>query len=83
MVIKLLVFAIESTLFKGGRGVYILNDVTEKRQESEINRNVWVFQLLLAGMVEIPKARIRNLHERIFSLERQLSDKQEIIWKLL
>ena len=35
----------------GGGGVYILIGVTEKRQESEINTIVWVFQLLLAGIV--------------------------------
>ena len=35
-----------------GEGVYILSGVTEKRQESEINTIVWVFQLLLAGIVD-------------------------------
>ena len=35
----------------GGGGVYILNGVTEKRQKSDINTIVWVFQLLLAGIV--------------------------------
>ena len=50
MFIKLLVFAIKSTLFEG-EGVYILIRVTEKWQESEINITVWVFQLLLAGIV--------------------------------
>ena len=34
----------------GGEGVYILNSVKEKRQDSEINTLVWVFQLLLAGI---------------------------------
>ena len=34
-----------------GKGVYILSGVTKKRQESEINTIVWVFQLLLAGIV--------------------------------
>ena len=49
--LKQLVLAIESTLYEGGEGVYILSGVTEKRQESEINTIVWVFQLLLAGTV--------------------------------
>ena len=35
----------------GGEGVYILSGVQEKRQESEISTIVWVFQLLLAGIV--------------------------------
>ena len=36
------------------------------------------------GRIEaMQEALIRSLHERIFSLERQLSDKQEIIQKLL
>ena len=52
MFLKLLVSAIESTLFQGGEGVYTLSGVTEKWQESEINTIVWVFQLLLAGIVD-------------------------------
>ena len=35
----------------GGRGVYILSGVKYKRQESEISTIVWVFQLLVAGIV--------------------------------
>ena len=50
MFIKLLVFAIESTLPEG-KGGCILTGVTEKRQESEIHTIVWVFELLLAGIV--------------------------------
>ena len=38
-------------IVSGGEGVYILSGVKEKRQESEINTSVWVFQLLLAGIV--------------------------------
>ena len=38
-------------IVSGGDGVYILSGVKEKRQESEINTIVWVFQLLLAGIV--------------------------------
>ena len=34
-----------------GEGVYISSGVKEMRQESEINTIVWVFQLLLAGIV--------------------------------
>ena len=37
---------------RGGGRVYVLSGVTEKRQESEINTIVWVFQLLLAGIVD-------------------------------
>ena len=38
-------------IVSGGEGVYILSSVKEKRQESEIDTTVWVFQLLLAGIV--------------------------------
>ena len=38
-------------IVSGGKGVYILSGVKEKRQESEISIIVWVFQLLLAGIV--------------------------------
>ena len=38
-------------IVSGGEGVYILSGVKEKRQESEIDTIVWVFQLLLAGIV--------------------------------
>ena len=38
-------------IVSGGKGVYILSGVKEKRQESEINTIVLVFQLLLAGIV--------------------------------
>ena len=38
-------------IVSGGEGVYILSGVKEKRQESEISTIVWVFQLLLAGIV--------------------------------
>ena len=38
-------------IVSGGEWVYILSGVTEKRQESEVNTIVWVFQLLLAGIV--------------------------------
>ena len=38
-------------IVSGGGGVYILNCVKEKLQESEIDTIVWVFQLLLAGIV--------------------------------
>ena len=38
-------------IVSGGEGVYILSGVKEKRQESEISTLVWVFQLLLAGIV--------------------------------
>ena len=34
-------------IVSGGEGVYILSGVKEKRQESEIDTIVWVFQLLL------------------------------------
>ena len=37
-------------IVSGGEGVYILSGVKEKRQESEIDTIVWVFQLLLAGI---------------------------------
>ena len=36
-----------------GEGVYISSGVKEKRQESEISTIVWVFQLLLAGIVVV------------------------------
>ena len=42
-------------IVSGGEGVYILSGVTEKRQESEINTIVWVFQLLLAGIEALCK----------------------------
>ena len=42
-------------IVSGGEGVYILSGVKEKRQESEINTIVWVFQLLLAGIVPLVK----------------------------
>ena len=35
----------------GGKGVYVLSGVKETLQELEINTTVWVFQLLLAGIV--------------------------------
>ena len=38
-------------IVSGGEGVYILSGVKEKRQEWEIDTIVWVFQLLLAGIV--------------------------------
>ena len=38
-------------IVSGEEGVYILSGVKEKRQESEIDTLVWVFQLLLAGIV--------------------------------
>ena len=38
-------------IVSGGEGVYILSGVKEKRQESEIDTLVWVFHLLLAGIV--------------------------------
>ena len=44
-------FAIVPALLKEGEGVYILNRATEKRQKSGIQRIVWLFQLLLAGVV--------------------------------
>ena len=40
-------------IFSGGEGVYILSGVKEKRQESQISTIVWVFQLLLAGIVGV------------------------------
>ena len=41
-------------IVSGGEGVYILSGVKEKRQEWEIDTIVWVFQLLLAGIVALP-----------------------------
>ena len=35
-----------------GEGVYILVGIREKQQESEIQTIVWVFELLLAGIVQ-------------------------------
>ena len=48
-------------IVSGGEGVYILCGVTEKRQESEINTIVWVFQLLLAGIVAMLDMRAIDL----------------------
>ena len=56
MFLKLLVSAIESTLFRGGgERIYILSGVKEKPQDSEISTIVWVIQLLLAGIVAYDK----------------------------
>ena len=47
-------------IVSGGEGVYILSGVKEKRQESEIDTIVWVFQLLLAGIVHEPETTMKN-----------------------
>ena len=38
-----------------GEGVFILIAATGKEQESEIYKNVWMFQILLAGIVGTEK----------------------------
>ena len=38
---------------RGGEGVYIITGIKEKWQEPEIQTIVWVFQLILAGFVDL------------------------------
>ena len=44
-------FRYRFNIVSGVEGVYTLSGIKEKRQESEINTIVWVFKLLLAGIV--------------------------------
>ena len=55
----------------GGGGVYILSGVTEKRRESKINPIVWVFQLLLAGIIVLVVGVIFDSMNSLFSSKGQ------------